>query len=240
MTYHRLNYKEILFLILIVTLTIGLVLISNYFQNVILFENLSPQLNHQITYQTCTLLLTGLFLILLYVAKKDLFLAYFRKGITNAAIKPVPLVGIRPKPQENWKNLGRNFAFIISAVTAVLVYFQLIQPNSFNFIQFLKFLPISVVFALSNSFVEEMITRFGVIVTLKPFIGEKYIALISGLIFGVVHFWGNPGGVFGVIFAGFLGWFLAKSILETKGVFWAWLIHFLQDIIIISALFGIQ
>jgi len=32
---------------------------------------------------------------------------------------------------------------------------------------------------------------------------------------------------------------LAKSILETKGIFWAWLIHFLQDIIIFTALLTI-
>jgi hypothetical protein len=37
--------------------------------------------------------------------------------------------------------------------------------------------------------------------------------------------------------AGFLGWFLAKSIGETHGFFWAWLIHFLQDVVIITGLF---
>ena len=55
----------------------------------------------------------------------------------------------------------------------------------------------------------------------------------------MVHYWGNPGGVVGMVVAAFLGWFLTKSILETKGIFWAWLIHFLQDVIIISALLSI-
>ncbi|WP_066758829.1 CPBP family intramembrane glutamic endopeptidase [Crocinitomix algicola] len=240
MTNQGISYKEILLLFLIVSLTIGLVLMGDYFQNVILFKNLSKPLNHQIIYQCSSVLLTGIFLLFLYVIKKDMFLTYFRKGMTDAPIKPVPIVGIRPKPHENWKNLGRNFAFIISMVTAALVYFQLIQPSNFNYNHFLKLLPLSLIFALSNAFVEEMITRFGVVVVLQSLLGDKYIALISGFIFGFVHYWGNPGGVFGVIFAGFLGWFLAKSILETKGVFWAWLIHFLQDIIIISALLNIQ
>lgn len=31
-----------------------------------------------------------------------------------------------------------------------------------------------------------------------------------------------------------MGWLLAKSMLETGGFFWAWLIHFLQDILIFS------
>jgi hypothetical protein len=35
--------------------------------------------------------------------------------------------------------------------------------------------------------------------------------------------------------AGLLGWLLAKSVLETNGIFWAWCIHFLQDIVIFSA-----
>jgi len=35
----------------------------------------------------------------------------------------------------------------------------------------------------------------------------------------------------------FLGWLLAKSIAETEGMFWAWFIHFLQDLIIFGGLF---
>jgi uncharacterized protein len=37
--------------------------------------------------------------------------------------------------------------------------------------------------------------------------------------------------------AGFLGWLLAKSIVETRGIFWAWFIHFLQDVIIFTGFF---
>lgn len=101
-------------------------------------------------------------------------------------------------------------------------------------------MPFSIAFALSNSFVEESITRLGVVVVLKGRLKDKTIPLISALLFGTIHYWGNPGGFLGVIVAGFLGWFLAKSILETKGIFWAWLIHFVQDIIIFSALLTIQ
>jgi uncharacterized protein len=34
--------------------------------------------------------------------------------------------------------------------------------------------------------------------------------------------------------AGIAGWFWGKSILETRGLFWAWLIHAAQDVIIYS------
>ena len=37
--------------------------------------------------------------------------------------------------------------------------------------------------------------------------------------------------------AGFLGWLLAKSVAETQGVFWAWFIHFQQDVLIFAGLF---
>jgi len=36
---------------------------------------------------------------------------------------------------------------------------------------------------------------------------------------------------------GKLGWLLAKSIAETERVFWAWCIHFTQDVIIFTGLF---
>ena len=80
-------------------------------------------------------------------------------------------------------------------------------------------LPFSIVFALSNSFVEESITRLGVVVVLKDTIKDKKIPFVSALLFGSVHYWGSPGGILGVLTAGFLGWFLTKSILETKGFF---------------------
>jgi hypothetical protein len=37
-----------------------------------------------------------------------------------------------------------------------------------------------------------------------------------------------------VALAWFLGWILAKSMLETRGLAWAWFIHFVQDV----AIFG--
>jgi hypothetical protein len=55
--------------------------------------------------------------------------------------------------------------------------------------------------------------------------------------FGIPHFAGMPNGIIGVTLAGILGFVLAKSMHETRGFFWAWTIHFLQDILIIGTLF---
>lgn len=62
--------------------------------------------------------------------------------------------------------------------------------------------------------------------------------MLSGALFGGVHYFGIPGGLIGVALAGFLGWLLAKSITETRGVFWAWSLHFLQDLVIFTAVFA--
>ncbi|AHF00172.1 hypothetical protein THITH_11215 [Thioalkalivibrio paradoxus ARh 1] len=59
--------------------------------------------------------------------------------------------------------------------------------------------------------------------------------LISAIAFGAPHLRGMPNGLIGAIMAGFLGWLLAKSVIETHGIFWAWFIHFVQDVVIFSA-----
>lgn len=228
--------KEILILTAVVVLTIALALFSYLTNGIIVIESLSSTINHQIVYQSITLLAALLFVLVLWSTKTNSFQKYFRKGNIRAKIGPVPMIGLKPKPHENWLHLGRNYTIIISFVTAIIIYFQLFEGSRISLNDVLMVLPFSLVFALSNSFVEEIITRFAVVITLKGVVRDKSIQVISALIFGIVHYWGNPGGIIGVLAAAFLGWFLAKSIIETEGIFWAWLIHFCQDIIIFSAL----
>lgn len=228
--------KEILILTAVVVLTVALALFSYFTNGIIVIESLSSTINHQIVYQSITLLAALLFVLVLWSTKTNSFQKYFRKGNIRAKIDPVPMIGLKPKPHENWLHLGRNYTIIISFVTAIIIYFQLFEGSSISLNDVLMVLPFSLVFALSNSFVEEIITRFAVVITLKGVVRDKSIQVISALIFGIVHYWGNPGGIIGVLAAAFLGWFLAKSIIETEGIFWAWLIHFCQDLIIFSAL----
>jgi membrane protease YdiL (CAAX protease family) len=145
------------------------------------------------------------------------------------------LIGLNPKKTDKWKNIGINFAIIITIVTIIIMYFE-IKDKTFNYDNFISILLFIYIFSFSNAFVEEMMYRFGVIIALREITSDKKIALISGLIFGSIHYFGTPGGIIGMIVAGFLGWFLAKSIIETKGIFFAYLIHFLQDFVIFSAL----
>lgn len=183
-----------------------------------------------------TLGLAGIILLLTFAVGPRSFKKFFSIGRVNAPVESVKLIGLNPKPDEGWVQVGRSFAIIISAVTFAFIYFQVIRGNSIE-AQHLGYLPWVLVFAVSNSFVEEMITRFGVVSALDGLISKGYVYLASAALFGSVHCFGVPGGIPGVLLAGFLGWLLAKSIGETKGIFWAWLIHCLQDIIIFTGLF---
>ncbi|MBU3995487.1 MAG: hypothetical protein KKF42_06900, partial [Actinobacteria bacterium] len=54
------------------------------------------------------------------------------------------------------------------------------------------------------------------------------------VIFGAAHYFGIPGGPVGSIMAGFLAWFATRSIQDTRGIGWSWLLHFLQDMLIFT------
>ena len=231
--------KESILFLIILLYTVGLAFLSYQTNGIIIFDSISEPINKQIVYQSTTLFTTFIFLSILYRTKRETFLTYFKKGDLAAEIIPEPYVGISPKEEENWVHIGKNFAVIISLVTTLVMYFQIFKTSDLTAITILSTLPFGILFALSNSFVEEIITRLGVIVVFKDILPDRGIALLSGSIFGSIHYFGTPGGVTGVFVAGFLGWFLCKSILETKGIFWAWLIHFLQDVIIFSALLTI-
>lgn len=227
---------HIVILLLTVLFTVALPFMSLWASSAGVGLDFPEPVSKQIVYQSVTLGLTLLFLWVVRCLRKDIFKRYFQKGRVNAQITPEPFIGIKPGAKENWLHLGINFSMIITAVTAVVMYFQVVRGREFFFVRMLQMLPLTVLFALVNSFVEESITRFGIVAAFEGVVGSRVIPFLSGGLFGVVHFWGHPGGPAGLLFAGFLGWFLTKSILETKGIFWAWLIHFLQDVVILSLL----
>jgi len=103
-----------------------------------------------------------------------------------------------------------------------------------QFIQVIPLIPVAILIAAINAFNEEFTLRAAPLSELWKEIGKKQSLLIITVYFGLGHFYGVPSGIIGVILSAFLGWFLGKSLLETKGFFWAWFIHFLPDIIIFT------
>ena len=124
---------------------------------------------------------------------------------------------------------------IISVVTGIFMGLQLGQaPSAWS--RLLAWLPWILLFAAMNALTEEVIFRFNLIVLLTGRMSAQAIYLISAVLFGLPHYAGMPNGILGVLMAGVLGYVLAKSVVETKGMFWAWFIHFVQDVLIIGSM----
>ena len=87
-----------------------------------------------------------------------------------------------------------------------------------------------------NAFNEEMTYKASFLSVLENVVGKHQALWLMAVYFGIGHYYGIPYGVIGVLMAGFLGWFLGKSMLETRGLWWAWFIHFLQDVLIFAFL----
>ena len=137
------------------------------------------------------------------------------------------------KKPEPWTRIGTIFAVVFAF--GMFTYLMLSSVPSYDtFINALPLVPVAFLIAIINSFNEEFTLRAGLISELLSALGKQQALMITTLLFGIGHFYGVPSGIIGVLLASFLGWFLGKSMLETKGFFWAWLIHFIQDAFIFT------
>jgi membrane protease YdiL (CAAX protease family) len=97
-------------------------------------------------------------------------------------------------------------------------------------------MPLIVVLALANSFAEGVAYRNAVLGPLAGALPKGAVVLASAAFFGVAHYYGAPSGTVGVIMSSLLGWFLARSMIESRGFLAPWMIHFLQDVVIFSTI----
>jgi membrane protease YdiL (CAAX protease family) len=97
-------------------------------------------------------------------------------------------------------------------------------------------LPLIVALALANSFAEGVVYRSAVIGPLAGALPTGTVVLVSAAFFGVAHYYGAPSGAIGVVMSSVLGWFMARAMVDTRGFLAPWIIHFLQDVVIFSAI----
>ena len=168
----------------------------------------------------------------LFVLKRSPAAFFLVKGDTSAPVEPVKWPGIK---NERWDTLGRNFAVIISSVTLAFLVFAG-RPSLDMAVRVLPFLPAVLLAAALNAFNAEMSYKASFLSVLEDAVGRNQALWLMAAYFGIGHFYGVPYGVIGVLMAGFLGWFLGKSMLETRGLWWAWFIHFWQDVLVFSFL----
>ena len=186
-------------------------------------------LNNHAKYQAALLLLSFIVLFLAYLQDPQNFKLLFSIGNISAPVQPVEWFGI--SENKTWVFSGLYLSVIITFGTFSFVYLQF-RKLKVNTKEILPYIIWIILFSLTNSFSEEAVFRLGVISPLYDVLSTRELILLSAIIFGLVHFGGMPHGLIGMLMAGFLGWFLAKSVVETEGIFWAWLIHFLQDVVI--------
>jgi hypothetical protein len=161
---------------------------------------------------------------------KDIYLV---KGEVSAMAKPSKLIGMnKPEP---WTRIGSIFLAIFSAGMVAFVLLSA-RPSVDVLIRVLPFVPIAAVIAVMNGFNEEFTLRAAPLSELVAAVGKDQALFMTTFFFGLGHFYGVPPNLVGVALAGFLGWFLGKSILETRGVLWAWFIHFVQDVFVFTFL----
>ncbi len=152
-------------------------------------------------------------------------------GHTSAPVEPIRWLGINGPI--SWMRFGMIAGICISLGTLAFLLMSG-APSGNTLLKVLPMLPMIIIFAGMNAFSEEMNYRAALLAALNGAVGQQQAILLSAAFFGIGHFYGVPYGILGVAMAGFLGWLLGKAMLETKGFFWPWLIHFLQDVLIFS------
>ena len=175
-------------------------------------------------------LATGILLVLIMLALMGRFQRFFLvKGKLDAQAAPIPLITSKPV---SWRILGPAIAGAMCLGLLVFIFAFGSLPSFQSLKGILPLLPFVLLFALVNSFGEEMLYRAPWLGALEGPLGPAQALLITAVYFGIGHFYGVPYGILGVILAFIPGWLMGKSMLETRGFSWAWFIHFWMDVVI--------
>jgi hypothetical protein len=158
-------------------------------------------------------------------------------GDLTAPVQHLGWLGVGDADQ--WSTLLLTVGSIIVVVTAGVVWLQTGRGSGVGPADLAKALPWAFAIALLNATNEELIFRVALIEGLAPSLGAGIItatvvALISGLLFGLPHWRGHPGGPAGAVLAGFLGWLAATATIQTGGIAWAWSLHVVLDVVILT------
>lgn len=147
---------------------------------------------------------------------------YLALGNLKAEAEP----SVIPRKPEPWTKFGRNYALIS---VGILLFFMVpaLQPSLENFS--IGLLLFAAICAVMNAFAEEFLYRSALLPQMLPLFGKSATLLLVPAWFGLGHYFGIPSGITGVLITAIGGWFFAKSMIETRGMGWAWFLHFLAD-----------
>jgi membrane protease YdiL (CAAX protease family) len=161
------------------------------------------------------------------LGRRELFLV---RGDPQALAGPTWLLpGLRkPRP---WNRVILLFLPFFVVILVIVLGLQ-VRPGASRMLRALIFLPATVIAAAINAIGEEFEYRSMLLSRLEPAFGPRQAIVMTFVFFGVQHYYGAPSGPFGVLLSAFLGWVMAKSMIETRGIVWAFFLHFVADFLI--------
>jgi len=154
---------------------------------------------------------------------------YLRFGNWKAPVKSDPLFRVRRSI--SWTRLSLTLLLIFSVLLPPYLYWTL-DPRVDYVSRLLLALPWAVATSALNAASEEFQFRSVLLARLATVVSAREGFLAVAVVFGVGHYFGQPSGWGGVFLAGFAGWIWAKSMVETRGFGCAFVMHFVQDIVI--------
>lgn len=176
-------------------------------------------------------------LLVLFIRLKDRKSIFLVKGDLHAKASAIKWLGI-DGDRIGWGKLALISGILISTGTFAATIFTVTgfkMPDNIG--NYVRMLPVILVFAFLNSLFEGIVYRNGILGTLSKLLPKEEALLVGTFVFGIAHYYGAPGGIVGALMSMLLGWYLGRSMLETQGMASAWLIHFMQDVVIFSAFF---
>ncbi len=225
---------KIVFTIVYVMLaTVALVSSSKILANINLSLHTNSFVNGVLKHQlfALSIALVAVLLTLIFTPESKKLLRF---GDLNAIAQPLKWMGINGK--NTWGKEGLQLTLFISLATGIFMFLAVKSTNSLQNFSW-SFMPLVLLISLTNSCSEEILYRFVINGNLSPLVSTSSIFMISAILFGLPHYFGYPSGGIGMLMAGVLGYILSKATNETQGIGIAWVIHFIQDVIIMSALF---
>ncbi len=158
--------------------------------------------------------------------RQNLFLS---AGQLDAPAQPEPILWFRkPIP---WTRLGPQLLVVFGLLLPAFLFVTL-RPDLSQVSSLWRILPWAVATAAVNAANEEFQFRCVPLAHLRGVLPLREALLLTSVFFGLAHYFGQPSGSIGVVMAAIAGWIWAKSMVETRGVAWAFGIHMVQDIVI--------
>jgi Type II CAAX prenyl endopeptidase Rce1-like len=144
----------------------------------------------------------------------------------------------------SWYTLTSVFSILVLCMTGGFLMMRLNTSYNHGFATTLiEALPVVILFPLLNAINEEVRYRTVLLAEAEYVVSGDVALVMTTVLFGLNHFnsflgTSGPGGSFLAGFtyalgATFLGWIAGRSMLETRGVLAAWIIHASADLVII-------